>query len=136
MDDHVHVGHRPRAGLIFLAIETQRRGIPLLARLQLFIEHEPALDKKPRRAAAWVINLHARLGVHDARHDEADLGRRVKLAGALAAALRKLADQILVAAADDIRLDILEAEPLGANRLRSGSKADHRRYPVARASWR
>jgi hypothetical protein len=34
----------------------------------LFVEHDLAFDQQPARAAARIVNLHARLGTHDARH--------------------------------------------------------------------
>jgi hypothetical protein len=56
-------------------------------------------------------------GGEDAGHDDADLGRGVELAGALAAAFGELADQVFVALADDIGLDVVEPEALGADGL-------------------
>ena len=47
----------------------------------------------------------------------ADLGGRVELAGALAAALGELADEVFVAAPDDVGLDVVEAQALLADAL-------------------
>ncbi len=68
-------------------------------------------------AAAGVVDFHARLGCEHAGHDGADLGRGVELAGALAAALGELADEVFVALADDVGLDVVEPEALGADGL-------------------
>ena len=56
-------------------------------------------------------------GCEHAGHDGADLGRGVELAGALAAALGELADEVFVALADDVGLDVVEPEALGADGL-------------------
>ena len=63
-------------------------------------------------------------------------GGRVELAGALAAAFGELADQVLVAAADDVRLDVVEAEPLGADRLDEVARGGRRRCRAGRGWWR
>ena len=68
-------------------------------------------------AAGGVVDFHAGLGLEDAGHDSADLGRGVELAGALAAALGELADEVFVALADDVGLDVVEPEALGADGL-------------------
>ena len=47
----------------------------------------------------------------------ADLGRGVELAGALPAALGELADEVFVAAPDDVGLHVVEPEALGADGL-------------------
>ena len=121
MDDHVHVGHGPGVGGVFLAEELQRRILllPVLlpGRLHLLFHGDFALDQQAAGTAAGVIDLHAGLGVHHPRHDHADFRRGVKLAGALAAALGELADEVFIALADDVRLDILQPEALGADGL-------------------
>src|SRR5208337_570472 len=88
-----------------------------LAGAQFLIEDEAALNKQASRATARVIHIHARLEVHDAGYDETHFRRRVKLARALAAALGKLADQILIAATDDVRFYVRKSEALGADFL-------------------
>ena len=74
-------------------------------------------DEEAAGTGGGVINLHAGLRLQHAGHDGADLGRGVELAGALAAALGKLADEVFVALADDVGLDVVEPEALGADGL-------------------
>jgi hypothetical protein len=76
-----------------------------------------ALDQQAARAAGGVVDFHAGLGLEHAGHDGADLGRGIELAGTLAAALGKLADEVFVALADDVGLDVVEPEALGADGL-------------------
>ena len=45
-------------------------------------------------------------GAHDVGHQEADLGGREELARALAGALGELAEQVLVGAAQEVRLHV------------------------------
>ena len=59
----------------------------------------------------------AGLRVHDERHDLAHLTGGVELARALPAALRELADEVFVAAPDDVALHVGQPEPLGADGL-------------------
>ena len=87
------------------------------------MEHQLAFDQETRRAAAGVVDLHPRLGVHDPGHDEADLGGGVEFARALASALGKLADQVFVAAPDDVGLHVGQTQALGADRLDQGGEA-------------
>ena len=117
VDDHVHVGHSPGARLVLLAIELQRRVLFFLRGRHFFIQHEIALNEQTGGATAGVVDVHARLRVHDAGDDEADLSRRVEFAGALSAAFGELADQVFVAAADDVGLDVVETETLRADLL-------------------
>ena len=55
--------------------------------------------------------------VHDQRHDLAHFAGSVELTRALPAALGELADEIFVAAPDDVALDVGQPEPLGADGL-------------------
>ena len=60
---------------------------------------------------------HARFGIENASHDEADLFGRVKLPCARDAALGKLANEIFVAPSDNIRLHVVQSQPLLADTL-------------------
>ena len=117
MDDHVHVGHGPGGGRGFLAVELERGGFLFPSGLGLFLQRQLALDEQAGGAAGGVIAGHARLGVHDERHDLAHLAGRVELARALPAALGELADEVFVAAPDDVRLHVAQAEALLADAL-------------------
>lgn len=116
VDDHVHVGHGPGVGDVFLPIELERGNGALFA-LGRFLHGDLALNKQTAGAASGVVDLHAGLWLEHFRHDGADLGRGVELPGALAAALGELADEVFVALADDVSLDVLKPEALGADGL-------------------
>lgn len=96
------------------------RNVPLLC---LFFHGDLAFDEEAAGAAGGVVDVHAGRGLEDARHDGADLGRGVELAGALAAALGELADEVFVALADDVGLNVFEPEALGADGLDEVGKA-------------
>ena len=117
VDDHVHIGHGPTGRLVFLAVELERRVALLLPLLHPLAQDEVELDEETGGAAGGIVGVHARLRLHDARDDEADLGGRVLLATAAASAFGELADEVFVAAADDVRLDVAQAEALGADGL-------------------
>src|SRR6266566_2334940 len=87
-----------------------------------FEEAQMAFDEKPRRSAGWVVDRHAWLGIEDAGHEAGHLGRRVELARALPLPLSELADKVLVGPAEEIGLDVLEAEPVFAERLDQSSE--------------
>lgn len=100
MDDHVHVGHGPGLGDVFLAEELQRGGgilAPFVGRWGTFlspISGSSGVGKPPLLflrgglefyeeadgSAVWVVDRHAGLGWGD------------EFAGALAAALGEFAD--------------------------------------------
>src|SRR5262249_17464756 len=115
MDDHVHIGHGPGLGDVPLAVETKRHGFLFSGRAGFFVEHDLALDQQSGRAAARIVNLHACLGAHDARQYEAHFSRRVELTGAGNAAFSEFADEIFVAAPDDVWLNIRKTEAFGAD---------------------
>lgn len=79
MDDHVHVRHGPGLGDVLLAIELQWREILLRPQAHLLVQRQLALDEQAGRSAAGIVDLHARLRIHDPCHDHADLGGRVEL---------------------------------------------------------
>jgi len=100
MDDHVHVGHRPGFGNVFLTVETKRSNFFLAGCVHLLVEDDLAFHQQSGRTAARIVNLHARFGIHDAGHYETHFGRRIEFSGAGNATFGKLADEILVAASD------------------------------------
>ncbi len=106
VDDGIHPGDGVALALQFLAVELQRhaaQGIELAA-------DELELDEQAGRAAGIVVAFLAGPRAQDARHQEADLARGEEFAGALARAFGELAQQIFVAAAEEIGLDVDEAE--------------------------
>ncbi|TQN50774.1 hypothetical protein DLNHIDIE_00629 [Acidithiobacillus thiooxidans ATCC 19377] len=116
VNDHVHVGHGPGLGGEFLAEQFERGDAALLA-LGVFLHGDLAFHEQAAGAAGGVVDFHAGLRLEHAGHDGADLGRSIELAGALAAAFGELADQVFVALADDVGLDVVETEALGADGL-------------------
>ncbi len=109
--------HRPCARLVFLTIEFGRSESLARAQVHFFLQNQLALDEQSGGAAARIVDIHARSRVHDASDNETNFRRRVKLSRALAAAFGELADQVFVAAPDDVWLHVGEAERLGTNRL-------------------
>ena len=114
VDDHVHVGHGPGIGDVFLAVELERCR---LFRLGPVFHGDFELYEEAPGTTAGIVDGHAGLGLKHAGHDGSDFGRSVELAGALAATLGELANQILVALADDIGLDVVKPQTLGADRF-------------------
>ena len=82
-----------------------------------------ALDQKPCRAAAGIVDLHARLRFQDASYEDCDFPRRVKLPGCLSLALGEFSQQVLVGPAEYVRLHVLQAKPVAAQGLDQGGKA-------------
>ena len=117
VDDHIHVGHGPGFGDVFLAEQFEGRVFRLPGGLHFCLHGELALDEEAAGAAGGVVNLHTRIGREDAGHDLADFSGSVELAGALTASFGELADEVFVALADDIGLNVLEPEALGADSL-------------------
>ena len=104
----VHLRDGVALGLKLLASEFQRH---LAGRVE-FARDELEFHRKPGRAAGVVMAILARPWSHDMRHQEADLGRREKLARALSRAFREFAEQVLVGAAQKIGLHIGKAKAI------------------------
>ena len=125
VDDHVHVGHGPGLGDVFLAEQFEGQGcvFRLFGGFHFCLHGEFALDEKATGATGGVVDFHARVWGKDAGYDLADFAGSVEFAGALAAALGELADKVFVALADDVGLDVLKPEALGADGLNEVGKA-------------
>ena len=121
VDDCVHVGDGVAVGLQLLAVEFEGNtaGGVGLAGDQL------ELDEQPGGATGKVVAGLAGPGPHYVGHQEADLGGGEELARTLAGALRELAQQVLVGAAQKVRLHVGEAEPVArvGEGLDDGSEA-------------
>ena len=85
------------------------------SQLHFVVQNEPTLDQQTGRATAWVVDFHPWLGVSDSRDDEANFCGSVKLTCTRNATLRELADQILVAPADNVWLGVCQSKPLFAD---------------------
>jgi HsdM N-terminal domain len=72
------------------------------------IFENPALDFS-------IVDFHSWLWTDNARHHEADLLWCIELARTGDTTLGEFANEILVTAADDVRLNVTKAETLGAN---------------------
>ena len=83
-----------------------------------------------------IVDFHAWLRVHDARHDEADFLWRIELARAGHAAFGEFANEILVTASDDVRLNVIETEALFADALDEIGKTVVGQIAARRGSWR
>ena len=116
MDDHVHVGYGPDLGGEFLAEQFQGRNGSFFA-FGAFLNGDLAFHEEAAGDAGGVVDFHARLGLEDLGHDRADLGRSVELTSALSPTLSELADEVFVALADDVRLNVVEPKALGADGL-------------------
>ena len=122
VDNHIHVGHGPGFGGELLAEEFQR-GDGALFTPGKFLHGDLAFDEEAAGAAGGVVDFHAGLGLEHLRHDGADLGRGVEFAGALATTFGELADEVFVAFADDVGLNVVEPEALGADCLNEVGEA-------------
>ena len=113
LDIHVvdHAVHL-RDGVVLCLKLLRRQPERHLARRIEFTGHELELDQKARRTAGVIVTVLAGARAHDVRHQEADFSRREELAGALAGAFREFPQQIFVGAAEEVRLNICEAEPI------------------------
>ena len=81
------------------------------------------LIEQAARPAGRVVDSHARLGIEEAGHEAGHLGRGEVLPGGLALAFRELPEQILVGPAQDVRLDVFEAEAVAGEDLDQGGEA-------------
>ena len=118
VDEGVHARHGEGGGVDLLPEDLERGDwwmastlCPIVPGLPVGLQQpQVALDEQAARAAGGVVDGHARLRVQQVCHQHADLARRVELAGALSLTLGELAQQVLVGPAQDIRLDILQAQ--------------------------
>ena len=115
VDDHVHVGHGPGLGDVFLAEELERSVSRPSGCFHFGLHGELALYEETAGAAGGIVNLHTRFRFRYAGHNLTDLAGGVELAGTLASALGEFADEVFVALADDVGLDVLKAQALGAD---------------------
>ena len=123
VDDRIHVGHGPGLGDVFLAEQFEGQVLRLVGGCHFRFHGELALDEETAGAAGGVVDFHARIRHEDAGHDLADFAGGVELASTLAAALGELTDKVFVALADDVGLDVLKPETLGADGLNEVGEA-------------
>src|SRR6185312_831592 len=108
VDDAVHAGDRVAGAGEFLAVELER---DLAERVEP-AAHQLQFDQQAEAAAGVVVSLLAGARAQDFGHQETDFARSEELARALALAFGELAQQVLVAAAEEIRLHVVQAEPV------------------------
>ena len=121
MQEHVHLGDGVGGGVEFLAVQVRRTA--RFVRVALVVV-EPALDEQPARAAGRVVDGGVRRRVEQLGHQPAHFLRGVELAGALPLALGELAQQVLVGAAQDVGLRVVQPQAVAVQHL------DERDQPV------
>jgi hypothetical protein len=130
VDDGVHARHGELLGADVLAEEPERSDLgrqahgAVLPHAVLFDQAQVRLDQEASRAAARIVDRLPGRGVEDARHERGHLRRREELARRGTRALRELAQQVLVGAAEEVWLHVVEAEAVLIE------DADQRRQPV------
>jgi hypothetical protein len=102
MDDHVHVRHRPRGGNGLLTVHLEWRVPRFAANCIISSSTCSHAIRSPAEPQQGSIHAHAGSGAIISAMIGATSGGVKKLAGGLATAFRELADQVLVAAADDV----------------------------------
>ena len=125
----VHLRDGVALGLKLLASELQRH----LARRVELARDELQLHQQARRTAGVVVALLARPWAHDMRHQEADLGRREELARALARAFGEFAQEVLIGAAQEVRLHVGKPQAIAGIGEGLDDDAQLRRIDVALA---
>ncbi len=119
VQEHVHLRHGEGDRVYLLPIQL---GSLALLRRVLLLEEEPRLDEQTSRAAGRVVDGGVGLGVEQVCHQPADLFGRVELTRRLALPLGKLPQQVLVGSAEDVRLGVLQPQPVAADDLNEGRK--------------
>lgn len=120
MQEHIHLRHRERDGVQLLAVELGRLGAQV--GVSLLVAH-PRLDEQASAAAGRVVDGGAGGGVEQFGHQPADLLGRIELARALPLPLGELAQQVLIRAAQDVRLGVAQAEAVARDDLDEGAEA-------------
>ena len=123
MDEGVHLGRGHVIGLQLLAVEQDGVGVVVGRQLghglaqrvgQLTPVAQLCLDAQAKGAGGRVVEVVTRLRVENVADQMAHVGGREELAGA-AAPLGKLADEVLIGAAQQVGLHVVEAQPLLAH---------------------
>jgi hypothetical protein len=106
VQQHIHFADGPGGAHLFLAIESQFRGIG-----PAFPQVVAGLDQHAPGPHRRVINTHALLGIADFDADAHHLDRGVELTGLFAGGIRKELDQPLIGSAEQVgKLKIIIAE--------------------------
>ena len=106
VQEHVHLGDRPRGAVVLLPGEVQ------VARVAAVVGHVVAgVDEHAARPGARVVDRHPFLRVDETDHELHDLAGRVELAALLAGRVGEVADQVLVGGAEQVgELEVFVAE--------------------------
>jgi hypothetical protein len=76
-----------------------------------------ALDEQTARSATRIVDLHAWLRVQDMSHEDRHLPQRMTFASALPLAFCKLAEEVLISTTEQVRLHIVQSQPVAAQNL-------------------
>ena len=117
MDDHIHIGHCPGLGDIFLTEQFEGYILGSLGCRQFRLHSEFALDKETTGTASGIIDFHSWIRGEDASHDLPDFTWGIEFAGALAAAFSEFTDEVFVTFAYDVCFYVLKPKALGADGL-------------------
>ena len=116
VNNHVHVRHRPGARLVLLTVEPGR-GVLFFERRHIFScntsSHLISRPAEPQQRS--YMSMPGSGSMICAITIPTPPGYRTPRA--LAAALSELADQVFVAASDNVGIHVVQAQTLGANRL-------------------
>ena len=110
MDEGVHLRHCEGCVLVLLPAELERGHFGIV--MILFPEVHRALNQKASGPTAGIIDLLARFGIEDLRHEDRDFTRSIEFPGTLPGSFCEFPEQVLVRTADDIRFNISKAEPV------------------------
>jgi hypothetical protein len=106
VDDAVHAGYRVAGAGELLAVELQRN---LAERIEA-PAYQLQLDQQTEAAAGIVVGFFAGARTQDLCHQETDFAGSEELTRALTLPFGELAQQVFVAAAEEIRFDVVQAE--------------------------
>ena len=88
----------------------------------LLLKEHSCLDEQATGSAGGVIYSGVGIGIDDFRHESADFLGSKELAGPLSLALGELAQQVLVCPSQDVRLGVLQPQPMTAQDLNERGK--------------
>ena len=115
MNNHIHIGHSPGVGDVFLSIEFQWGVFLFAPQTHLLFHRNLTLNEQTAGTTAGIIDIHAGFGIHDFGHDQADFSGGVEFPSTLTAAFGEFPNEIFITLADDICFDIIKTKMLGTD---------------------